>query len=180
MNIQQNQSIHGVSSGVSYGQNERVDELNYRLSNRHFADSPLEPNYDPRPVQTKMTLFPVVKNSKKTTEVASQYPVHNVSANFNPGNDRAPSNGFTQNIDTETILRNQTFALQHGASQSVYVPSSASELYNVQVVSSPSVQPHMDLFSKPSFTQDLHPNLAGANIGNDSFFNHTRTQLRNQ
>jgi hypothetical protein len=180
MNIQQNQNIHGLPSGVSYGQDERVDELNTRLSNRHFADSPLKPNYDPRPVQTKMTLFPVVKHAKQMTGTASQYPDYNISANFNPGNDRGPVNGFIQNIDTETILRNQTFALQHGASQSVYVPSSSSELYNVQVVSRPSIQPHLDLFSRPSFTQQLHPNLEGANIGNDRFFNHTRTQLRNQ
>ena len=40
--------------------------------------------------------------------------------------------------------------------------------------------PHMDLFARQIFAQQPHPNLAGVNIGNDHFFNHTRTQLRNQ
>ena len=95
-------------------------------------------------------------------------------------NDTAPTSGFTRSVDVETTLRNQTFALQHGASQSVYVPSSASELYNVSVVSSPSVQPHPDLFARQQFSNQVHPNLVDTSIGNNRFFNHTRTQLRNQ
>jgi len=180
MNIQETQKIYGIPDGVLYGQTERVDELNNRLSNRHFADIPLEPNFNPRPVQTKRTLFPIVKNARQLTEPVFQYPMYNTTSNFNPGNDRAPPSGFTQNVDVETVLRNQTFAMQHGASQSVYVPSSTSELYNVKVVSCPSIQPHMDLFARQTFAQQPHPNLAGVNIGNDHFFNHTRTQLRNQ
>ena len=180
MDLQNNQHIYGIPDGVLYGQNDRIDELNDRLSQRHFSDSPLEPNYDPRPVQTKRTLFPIVKNARHTTEPSLQYPVYNTSANFNPGNRIAPTAGFRQNVDVETVLRNQTFALQRGASQSVYVPSSASELYNVSVVSSPSIQPHPDLFAPHTFSNQAHPNLAGVNIGNDRFFNHTRTQLRNQ
>ena len=180
MDLQNNQRIYGIPDGVLYGQNDRLDELNDRLSQRHFTDSPLEPNYDPRPVQTKRTLFPIVKNARHTTEPSMQYPVYNTSANFNPGNRIAPTAGFMQNVDVETVLRNQTFAMQHGASQSVYVPSSSSELYNVSVVSSPSVQPHPDLFAPHTFSNQAHPNLAGVNIGNDLFFNHTRTQLRNQ
>lgn len=180
MNIQENQHIYGIPDGVLYGQTDRIDELNQRMSSRHFSDIPLEPHYDPRPVQTKRTIFPVVKNGQRTAEQMVQYPVYNMATNFNPGNRPAPSSGFIKNVDVETVLRNQTFALQHGASQSVYVPSSASELYNVSVVSSPSVQPHPNLFASHHFDKQLHPNLAGVNIGNDRFFNHTRTQLRDQ
>ena len=180
MNLQDNQNIHGIPSGVAYGQFERVDEINSRLSSRNIPDSPLEPHYDLRPVQTKRTLFPIVKNSRSMTEPKLPYPVHNTMNNFNPGNDTAPTSGFTRNVDVETVLRNQTFALQHGANQSVYVPSSASDLYNVTVVSKPSVQPHPDLFAMPQFTTASHPNLVDTAIGNDRFFNHTRTQLRNQ
>ena len=180
MDLQDSQNIHGIPSGVLYGQHERVDEINNRISSRNLPDSPLEPHYDLRPVQTKRTLFPIVKNSRKMFEPKLPYPVHNTSVNFNPGNDRAPSSGFMRNVDVETTLRNQTFAMQHGASQSVYVPSSSSELYNVSVVSKPSVQPHPDLFATPIFSNELHPNLADTNIGSNRFFNHTRTQLRNQ
>lgn len=180
MNIQDNQHIYGIPDGVLYGQMDRTDELNNRIVSRNLSDTPLEPQYDPRPVQTKQTLFPMVKNAQHSTEPMVPYPMYNSYANFNPGNRRAPSSGFMQNIDVETVLRNQTFALQHGASQSVYVPSSSSELYNVNVVSRPSVQPHPDLFAPPMFSNQMHPNLAGVNIGNDRFFNHTRTQLRGQ
>jgi hypothetical protein len=36
------------------------------------------------------------------------------------------------------------------------------------------------LFATQRFSTDIHPNLEGSNIGMDRFFNHTRTQLRNQ
>ena len=180
MNIQDNQRIYGIPDGVLYGQNDRADDINERMSSRHFSDSPLEPQYDPRPAQTKRTLFPIVKNAQQSSVPILPYPVYNSSANFNPGNKMAPVSGFVQNIDVETVLRNQTFALQHGASQSIYVPSSSSELYNVTVVPSHSVQQHQHLFDTPIFTNNIHPNLAGVNIGGDRFFNHTRTQLRNQ
>ena len=39
-----NDKIHGVPNGVLYGQHERVDELNNRISSRNYADSPLEPH----------------------------------------------------------------------------------------------------------------------------------------
>tara|TARA_B110000879_G_scaffold212893_1_gene311686 strand:+ start:2619 stop:3161 length:543 start_codon:yes stop_codon:yes gene_type:complete len=180
MNLQDNQSIHGVPSGVLYGQNERVDELNNRISSRNFADSPLEPHFAPRAVQTKHTIFPIVKNSRHSTESSLPYPVYNNSTNFSPGNNGAPSSGFLQNVDVETILRNQSFGLQHGASQAVYVPSSNSDLYNVTVVSTPSSQPHPDLFTKQQFNNGVHQNLVNTDIGMDRFFNHTRTQLRNE
>jgi hypothetical protein len=180
MDLRDNQNIQGATQGVSHGQHERTDELNQRISSRYFSDSPLQPNFAPRSVQTKHTLFPIVKNSRKITEQQNEYPEYNTQSNFNPGNDRAPTSGFINNVDVETVLRNQTFALQHGASQSVYVPSSNSDLYNVSVVSAPSVQPYTDLFATQQFSTDIHPNLEGSNIGMDQFFNHTRTQLRNQ
>jgi hypothetical protein len=180
MNLQDNQNIHGVINGVHIGQHERVDELNQRIASRYFSDAPLEPNFAPRPVQTKQTIFPMVKNARSMKEKKVSYPDYNVQNNFNPGTDNGPPSGIINNIDVETILRNQTHALQHGASQSVYVPSSASELYNVSVVSAPSIQPHPDLFTIPQFSNDVHPNNRGNSIGVDRFFNHTRTQLRNQ
>ena len=82
-------------------------------------------------------------------------------------------------IDIETTLRNQTFAKQRGLGQDMYVPSSESDLYKVSVVSRPSEQPHMGLFSQNTFSNRAHPNVENTTIGKDKFFNHTRTQLRN-
>ena len=79
--------------------------------------------------------------------------------------------GFFNNVNTESLLRNQFFALQK-SDQSVYVPSSNSDLYNVNVVSKPVVQPHPDLFQKTEF-KPFNPNVV--NGGTQIFNNFTPT-----
>ena len=179
MNINQDYLIAGAVQGVQYGQNERVDELNDRIAERHFPDMALEPNYNCRPVPTKYSHFPIVNRRAPVREPLNPYINHNLYNNFNPSGSRSNVKGFQQNVDVETILRNQTFALQHGADQGVYVPTSKSDLYNVSVVSRPSEQPYPLLFERPQFANRTHPNVMANNIGKDNFFNHTRTQLRN-
>jgi hypothetical protein len=108
-----------------------------------------------------------------------QYVQHIPDFNFNPSTRNGPWKTYATNVDTESVLRNQTIALQN-ASQSVYVPSSNSELYNVHIVSRPVEQTYSHLFDKQTFEQKIHPNLEGkANkIGADRFNNDTRLQLR--
>ena len=178
MELYSNEKINGLPEYLYYGQNERVDELNDRIKTRQFSDSPLQPNFDPRPVPTKYAHFPIINRRKPMNEPVVPY-LDYTTVNFNPGTQRAPPSGFINNVDTETILRNQGFAYQHGADQSTYVPSSNSDLYKISVVSRPSEQPHPDLFLKQQFSGAPHPNLVGANIGQERLFNHTRTQLRN-
>jgi hypothetical protein len=86
------------------------------------------------------------------------------------------------NIDTETMLRNQNFAIQNGMGQDVYVPSSQSDLYKVTVDPGQSQiqQPNPLLFQQFTFDKTPHRNIASnPTIGRDTFFNNTRTQLRN-
>jgi len=173
-----NHKLYGVVEGVYYGQNERVDEINDRYHERQFSDFPLEPNFSPRSISTKYALFPMLNGRKPAHEPRLSYPEHSSAVNFNPGTRSAPSSGFFPNVDVETILRNQTTALQHGADQGVYVPSSNSDLYKVSIVSRPSNQPNPLLFRNFQFNQTPHPNNEASNIGQDRFFNHTRTQLR--
>ena len=177
MDLQANEKMLGVPEYLYYGQNERVDELNTRIKDRQFPDSPLEPNFSPRPVPTKYSHFPIINRRKPMNEPVIPYLDHNTNINFNPGTHRAPPSGFLNNVDVETVLRNQTIALQR-ADQGIYVPSTNSDLYNVRVVSRPSEQTHPLLFERPQFDGRLHPNVAGSDIGRDQFFNHTRTQLR--
>ena len=179
MDIQNNSSIYGIPNGIYYGQFERTDELNGRIYDRFFPDQPLQANFDPRPVPTKYALFPIIDRRTIPNEKIAPQSNFNIEQNFNPGNSRAPVQGFLSNIDIETNLRNQSFALQHGADQGVYVPSSNSDLYKTTVVSKPSVQPHPELFSKPQLVGRAYTNVEETGIGKDTFFNHTRTQLRN-
>ena len=180
LNLNDNK-IFGVPQCAYYGQNERVDELNTRINSRYFPDSQLQPNLDPRSIPSKYSRFPMINRRKPMNEPVIPYIDYIQSVNFNPGSQRAPPICFINNIDTETILRNQTFALQKGGNQGIYIPSSQSELYKAYVptTSNPVQQPHPDLFLRPVFDQSPHENVQGNTIGNDRFFNHTRTQLRN-
>ena len=171
--------IQGIHQGVYYGQNERVDELNDRINTRFYPDFPMQPNYNPRPVSTKYALFPIIDRVKSVKEKELNYPQYNTEQNFYPGTTNAPPQGIFNLIDTEILLRNQTMALQHGAEQAVYIPSSQSDLYNISIVSKPSEQPYPLLFSQLSLDQNPHPNNQSSDIGKHTFFNHTRTQLRN-
>jgi hypothetical protein len=171
--------IHGLIEGVQYRQNARTDELNSRISSRQFSDSPLEPNYSPRPVSTKYSKFPIMESKKPVKEMGQTYRDFSLRDNFNPGTQKAPPSGFLSNVDTETVLRNQCFALQRG-DQCQYVPTTNSELYKVSVISNErEQQPYPLLFMRPYFDQTPHPNIQqSSNIGKETFFNHTRTQLR--
>ena len=172
-----NKKMVGVHEGVQYGQNERVDELNSRISNRFYPDAPLAPNFNTRPVPTKYAVFPAL-NARMPANVAidSNYD-YALESNFTPPvGFKAPPSGFLNNVDTESTLRNQFFGLQK-SDQSVYIPSTNSDLYKVTVVSTPSEQTHPLLFERPVFSNSNA--VCDSAIGNDMFHNYTRTQLRN-
>ena len=180
MEYQFDNKILGVHEGISYGQNERTNELNDRIYSRSFPDIPLAANFDPRPVPTKYSLFPIINRRTSATVPIQPSINHHVELNFNPGTYNAPPLGYIENIDIETGLRNQTVALQHGAHQGVYIPSSNSDLYNVKIPSIPGPpQPHPDLFSRESYKTSFSSNLENNKIGYEKFHNNTRTQLRN-
>jgi hypothetical protein len=167
-------------AGVIYQQNERLDELNQRLGQRQFADKPLQPNYDPRPVPTKYSHFPIIDRRKAAPQTPLvNYLEYSQTNTFAPiVSHNAPVDTYFQNIDTESGLRNQYFALQNGADQAVYVPESRSDLYGFTAVGRQESQTHPDLFLKQQFSQEANANVNPV-IGFDRFFNHTRQQLRN-
>ena len=161
------------------GQQDRVDELNHRIQGRQFPDNALRPNFDPRPVPTKYAIFPVIDR-----RTPANYPIESNyldDSGFSPATQNGPSKTYLQNIDVETILRNQTVALQHGAAQGVFVPSTNSDLYRVSLPQ-PSVeitQPFPNLFDRSSFSTHASNVVSDQPIGKSTFFNHTRVQLRN-
>ena len=180
MQLSQSDKIQGIVPdvpGVIYGQYERLDELNSRIGSRQFSDRPLQPNYNPRPVPTKYSHFPIIERRKSASAPLAKYLDYSPNSNFAPMTSRAPYDGYFQNINTESVLRNQYFGLQKGADQAIYVPSSSSDLYRVTAVGRQEVQTHPSLFEKYDFDRKSHSNENPA-IGNDRFFNHTRTQLR--
>ena len=104
-------------------------------------------------------------------------PTHNVNGNFNPGNAQAPWEGFAANINDESTLRNQFFAIQN-CDKAAYVPSSRSDMYDVKVGGRVEMQPHRDLFAEPELAP-FNPNPYNAIVGHNLFHNSTREQIKN-
>jgi hypothetical protein len=168
----------GIIQGFYSGQQDRVDELNARIQSRFIPDNELRPNYDPRPVSTKYSLFPVI--DRKTPGKEYLKPSTEYLGEGDGFKSLITNSPFIRNIDTETVLRNQTVALQNGIGQSLYVPSSNSDLYNTTIVSRPSEQPFPNLFIKPTFNSTQPAiSITNQNIGKSDLFNYTRFQLRN-
>ena len=103
---------------------EYDNELNKRLENRNTPSAPLQPIYDIRPIATKYTMFHTVDDTRQYQyHNSNQYDPHQI---FNPG--KAPIDYFIRNIDVESKLRSQFFAIQNSP-QSMYVPEVNSQLY---------------------------------------------------
>lgn len=166
---------NGVVEGVYFTNLERNQQLNQRISSRNVPSEPLQPIYSSRPVSTKYSKLPVIDQYKQATVPLAIAPNFNVGTIFNPGNAQAPWSGYANNVDVETILRNQTFALQKG-DKAFYVPATSSDLYNVEVYGRHEQQPFPGLFTIETL-EPFNPNTY--NLGNDIFNNSTRQQLKN-
>jgi len=177
MNLSEDNKIYGLESGIIYGQNERVDELNERVLARFHCDIPLQPNIGTRPVPTKYSLFPLIDCIKQPNVPLRSYLDHSTSSNFAPIQGCGPFHGFQ--VGVESDLRNQYFAIQ-SAAQSAYIPSSSSDLYNVTMAKSSreEPQPFLGLFDKYKMDQHVQLRNVDPKIGSDTFLNNTRIQLR--
>lgn len=167
-------SMTSVRNEVFYCNQVKRDELNERISERYLPSSDLQPQFSMRPVSTKYSLMPIM-DQRMAAEVPIKIgPTYNVGKVFNPGTRQAPWDGYATNVDVETILRNQVFALQK-ADKAYYVPSSDSDLYKVTAVGRYEEQPHEGLFDIPSLS-NFNPNTM--NIANNVFNNSTRQQTK--
>lgn len=109
----------------------RTKTINDRLYNRLSPSQPLQPYLSVAPVQTKYTVLPMINHRVQPTEQIVQRPTYDIKSTFNPGTRGAPWSGFASEINTESVLRNQVYALQK-CGQAVYVPKSTSDLYNIK------------------------------------------------
>ena len=103
-------------------------------------------------------------------------PTYSVNEVFNPGNTQSPWSGFASNINTESELRNQIYALQK-CSQAIYVPNSSSDLYTYKFQTKTQSNPHELLFRDETF-DSFNPNPAPGLCGSSIFYNNTRCQVK--
>jgi len=148
-------------------------QTNQRIYDRNIPSSPLQPYLSVRPVLTKYSIMPIVDPRRKLNVNLNVMPTYNPYATFNPGNDEGPWSGYASNINVESELKNQVYALQN-CDQAVYVPSSNSDLYNYGFTPKTNItQPFPDLFNTPQFDQCSR---MPENMHQSVFFNSTRTQ----
>ena len=154
------------------------DTTNERIYNRLIPTFTLEPYLSCTPESTKNN--PVDLNMHKRANDIAQHKMeshrnYDQELFFNPGSS-APWKGYSQNVNKESILRNQVYAKQK-CSAAEYVPSSGSDLYNYTLDVNQVEQSHSLLFKKEVYNQ-CNPNPNNKQIGNSLFMNNTRTQLR--
>ena len=169
--------LYGVEQGLKLFNMRRTAELNERISARNVPNVPLQPQFGIRPVSTKYDMMSIIDRRAIPTVDIKRVPTHNVNTNFNPGNAQAPWEGFASNINDESILRNQFFAIQNCA-KAVYVPDSTSDLYEVKVGGRQEEQVFQDLFTEPDLAP-FNPNPSQSKVGYEFFHNGTRNQIKN-
>jgi hypothetical protein len=155
---------------------QRTEELNQRIAYRNMPSSPLQPQFDIRPQSSKYAKMPIVDRRENHQELIKVIPTYDIGVTFNPGSAQGPWSGFATNINNESRLRNQFYALQKGAGQSSFIPSKESDLYKHRPIPvTPSEQPFPDLFDKAQFTE-FNPCPKG--LGGNFFENCTRQQIK--
>lgn len=148
--------MHGLVDGVYLCNLDRTTELSDRMAARNIPSEALQPSFGIRPVSTKYAMMPILDRRAPATVPIKKEPVYDVGQVFNPGNATAPWSGFASNVDTESSLRSQFFALQK-CEQSEYVPSTTSDMYMVKVQSASQVQqPFPGLFVREQLTPGSH------------------------
>lgn len=156
---------------------QRSNITNLRTYERNIPSQPLQPYLDARPCSTKYSIMPVVDPRKQINVPLIQQPTYNQQQIFNPGDGFGPWSGYSSNVNQESELRNQLYALQ-SCSQATYVPSSNSSLYNFRWQNkTPVAQPFQDLFKTEQF-DSFNPNANPDKIGYALFNNATRQQIR--
>ncbi len=162
----------------SYNDNSTLERqmiTNMRTFERVIPSQPLQPYLDARPSSTKYSLLPIVDPRKEINVPLTQRATYNQHSVYNPG-DGAPWSGYASNVNNESLLRNQVYALQK-CSQSVYIPSSDSSLYVHKTTNIyPVEQTHKYLFEDQTFYNK--PFQHSQQIGYSMFNNSTRCQLK--
>ena len=151
---------------------EYDNELNNRLNTRYFPSVSLKPNFNPVPVSTKYTLFPVIDKNKFSNMSLDHYKEYNTKTVFYPGNTKPPVKFALDNVDVESRLRNQYFALQKN-DRAFYIPPINSNMY----------MHNSHLADKPNKEENQETNIIfnpdKCNLAPKKFNNSTRYNLKN-
>ena len=167
-----------IHSYIDQSSSQKQQTVYLRSYERNIPSQPLQPYLDARPVMTKYSILPIVDPRKPIETPLIQQATYSPEKIYNPGNDSGPWSGYASNINDESELRNQQFAIQT-CPQASYIPSSKSNLYKVnwQNNNKPPQQPFPTLFQDETFCP-INPNPNPDKIGFALFNNATRQQVK--
>jgi hypothetical protein len=166
-----------INSYIDQPTSQRQQTVYLRSAQRNIPSQTLQPYLDARPVQTKYSVLPIVDLRKPIETPLVQRATFTPETVYNPGNDSGPWSGYASNINHESELRNQVFALQ-SCSQATYIPSSKSNLYQVKWQNNNKLnQPFPGLFKNEQFCPN-NPNPNPETVGFALFNNATRQQVK--
>ena len=136
--------------------NNLVNTINQRILSRTMASGNIEVLIPARPQSTLYTM--PLANAVPSGECKSRVLKYNSEPNdyFLPATSNGSWSNYAANTNTESILRNQVYALQKSP-QAQYVPNSTSELYNSTINK-----------TNTSSAQGLYPNLPNTNNENNN------------
>jgi hypothetical protein len=124
--------------------------------------------------------MPILNTNISDPNKQKQYQTYSTSSTFYGGDGKGPWSGFSTNIDKESQLRNQNYALQKD-SLGTYIPSSQSDLYNLTWKNNNNYNKEEDKFFNsdifiPPKQSSFNPNLYSEDVGYALFNNSTRIQ----
>jgi len=166
--------MEGVIDGLYYCNQNRTQELSDRIFKRNVPRQHMQMYFSPRSVETRQVHMPILDCHKKNRTPCQVLPIYDINTMYAPS-DSLPFNGFQNNVDTESKLRNIIFPIQK-AEQSKFIPNRGSDLYmDTNFNNMKEKDPH-PLLNKEDNLPKFNPNKH--NIGNETFNNNTRVQIR--
>lgn len=168
------------------------NQINNEIMKRNVPSQSLQPYFSIPSVNTRYIVQPKYdfssppcvlpkKDSSNELGLSSlQHSTYDTNTYFYPGNRKAPFSGFSNNINTESQLRNQHIRLSK-TDDNVYIPHSKSNLYNFTMNTSklegPStiINPHYLLFQDyDKMCSNGFLLTQSSNLGNGVFNNNSR------
>lgn len=165
-------------SYITLQNHENQNAINNNIYQRNIPSENMQVSLPQRSVSTKYAHFPILDSRRESNVLLNYARPYDNNQMFFPGTKKPHFCGFAQNVDVESNLRNQFFALQK-ADQAVYVPNSNSNMYQNNI-DFKTTNKNLDkelLFTENDF-DNFNPNLSNK-IGNEIFLNSTRVQLKN-
>ena len=154
------------------------NRINNNIYGRNVPSNYVNNNFGFRPTSTKYSKMHILDDFQEPKTSIKMHDTFDINNTFFPATSKPHFDGFATNVDNESKLRNQFFALQKGDAHQ-FIPSSTSDMYvnNIDFKTF-NIDINSSLLFRSENYDNFNPNISN-NIGNEIFNNSTRVQLKN-